>query len=523
MAFYINKESSFESYINDFVYVDKTGLIKTTNLNFGKPSSKFMCVTRPRRFGKTMALSMLNAYYSKGCDSKEIFDKLDISKDPSYPTHLNKHNVILVDMASEYVGCDGDKNNFLESLKKTLLVDLSKAFPEVDIEGLPLGKAIVEINSSTHERFIFLIDEWDVIFREEPNSPLCDEYIKFLRSLFKALDVSSCFDLVYMTGILPIKRYSTESALNMFKEYNMLNPQNLAEYFGFTESEVKKLCSERSVDFAMMKKWYDGYRLNGMEIYNPRSVSEAAETGKFGDYWTSTSAIESVTNYMNYDNGALKETITRMLDGEQIPVKPYRFKNDLTKVDSADAALTILIHLGYLAYDEETGSCYIPNYEISQEFKEALDDLGWHEIYDPISNSKKLYEETIKGNTGFISKTLDENHKDLASEFNKNKEDVLGIVVTMSYYCLRDFYYVRKEDTCTTGRADITYTPRDGFHMPIVVELKADDSAESAIAQIKSRDYASVFKGYKGKVLLLGISYDSKSLKHDSKVEFIEL
>ncbi len=521
MAFYINRQNTnFFEALNSKIYVDKSMLIEKTNDNI-RTNDKFMCVTRPRRFGKTMALSMLNAYYSKGCDSKDLFANLKISRDPSFEKHLNKHNVIWVDMAGFYVKYGHD---FLRRFNSNLIAELDERWPNVIKESdTNLADAIFRVNDCLGERFIFLIDEWDVIFREEPNSPLCDEYIKLLRGLFKSSDISSCFDLVYMTGILPIKRYSTESALNMFKEYNMLNPQNLAEYFGFTESEVKKLCSERSVDFAMMKKWYDGYRLNGMELYNPRSVSEAAETGKFCDYWTSTSAIESVTNYMNYDNGALKETITRMLDGEQIPVKPYRFKNDLTKVDSADAALTILIHLGYLAYDEETDSCYIPNYEISQEFKEALDDLGWHEIYNPISNSKKLYEETIKGNTDFISKTLDENHKDLASEFNKNKEDVLGIVVTMSYYCLRDWYYVRKEDTCTTGRADITYTPRDGSHMPIVVELKADDSADNAIAQIKSRDYASVFKGYKGKILLLGISYDSKSLKHDSKVEFIEL
>ncbi len=179
-----------------------------------------------------------------------------------------------------------------------------------------------------------------------------------------------------MTGILPIKRYSTESALNMFNEYNMLNPQGLAECFGFTEKEVKHLCDTHHVDFETMKNWYDGYRLEGTEIYNPRSVSKAAETGKFGDYWTSTSAIESVTNYMNYDNGVLKETITRTLDGEQANVDASSFDNDMTNVDSKDAALTILIHLGYLAYNKDEGTCYIPNHEISKEFESALKKLN---------------------------------------------------------------------------------------------------------------------------------------------------
>ncbi len=520
MAFYLNKNNdSFKIDLNNKIYVDKSDIIGKTN-SVLLTGSRFLCVTRPRRFGKTMTLSMLNAYYSKGCDSKELFDKLNISNDQTYLAHLNKHNVIWIDMASIYVD---SKNDFLNSLVKYVIRDLGEKFPKVltDDENT-IGKAIQAINGKLGERFIFLIDEWDVIFREQPNSTLCDDYIMFLRSLFKSSDVSSCLDLVYMTGILPIKRYSTESALNMFEEYNMLNPQDFAEFFGFTENEVKELCVKYGVDFNNMKAWYDGYRLGVCDVYNPRSVVKACETRKFADYWTSTSALESVTNYMNYDNGELKDAITAMLSGENVPVNVSKFSNDLTKVNSKDAALTILIHLGYLAYDEDSKTCHIPNYEIRQRIETAIDELNWRDIFNPISNSKKLYEETIKGNADFISKTLDENHKELASIFNKNKEDVLGIVVTISYYYLRDFYYIRKEDTCTTGRADITFTPKDGTHTPIVIELKADDSAENALKQIKERDYSSIFKGYKGKILLLGISYNSKTLKHDSKIEYIE-
>ncbi len=521
MAFYLNKDSyKFLEYKNGRIYVDKSMLISHVNSSLNT-TDKYMCVTRPRRFGKTLALSMLNAYYSKGCDSKEVFDELEISKDPTYLTHLNKHNVIWVDMASLYAKY-GD--NFLNRLTLDIISELDEKWPNTLKErDVCIADAIQRISNVIGERFIFLIDEWDVIFREKPNSPLCDEYIMLLRSLFKSSDVSSCFDLVYMTGILPIKRYSTESALNMFEEYNMLDPQGLAEFFGFTENEVRELCDKYGVSFDTMKVWYDGYHLDEDDIYNPRSVVKAVESKKFKDYWTSTSALESITNYMNYDNGELKDKITLMLTGENIPVNVSKFSNDLTKVNSKDAALTILIHLGYLAYDEENETCRIPNYEIRQEFETAIDGLKWHDIYDPISNSKKLYEETIKGNVSFINETLDKNHKELASVFSKNKEDVLGVVVTVSYYYLRDFYYLRKEDTCSTGRADITYTPRDSEHMPIVIELKADDSSENALKQIKERDYSSLFKGYKGKVVLLGISYDSKSLKHDSKIEYIDL
>ncbi len=522
MAFYLNCKNDFLAYVEDDIFVDKSSLIAVLNNHVNKPSSKFFCVTRPRRFGKTMTLSMLNAYYSKGCDSRDMFDKLNISKDSSYLSQLNKHNVIWIDMASVYSKLT-NKADFLESIRFKLFKDFSLAYPDIDISEYSIGDAIIEINAITDDRFIFLIDEWDVIFREEPESKLCDDYIMFLRSLFKSKDTASCLDLVYMTGILPIKRYSTESALNMFEEYNMIQPQELTEYIGFTQDEVKTLCEEYHADFKTMKKWYDGYHIAGTEIYNPRSVVKALTSKTFGDYWTSTGALESVTHYMNYDHGVLKGTIAKMILGENVPVDVSYFSNDLTKINSTDAALTVLIHLGYLAYDEENKSCYIPNYEIRLEFETALKELKWNETYDPISNSKKLYEETIKGNTAFIDETLDRNHKEFASMYNKNKEDVLSLVVHISYYSMIDDYFIRKEDTCTTGRADLTFSPRDESHIPMIVELKADASPDDAIEQIRNRDYASLFRGYKGKILLLGICYDSKSLKHESRVEFVEI
>ncbi len=522
MGNYLNPTNNkFLSYYNEEIFVDKSLLINITNNNLNKENSKFMCVTRPRRFGKTLALSMLSAYYSKGSNSKEIFDKLAISNSPSYLEHLNKHNVILIDMASVY---SLYKEDFLENLTLDILEDLNKAYPNtLEKRDNNIAKAIRKINETYKDRFIFLIDEWDVIFREEPNSKLCDDYIFLLRSLFKAIDTSSCIDLVYMTGILPIKRYSTESALNMFEEYNMINPQNLAEYIGFTETEVKDLCSKYNVDFEMMKKWYDGYHLNGLEIYNPRSVVKAISSKKFGNYWTSTSALEAVTTYMNYDNGVLKDKIALMLEDQKIPVDVSLFENDLTKINSSDAALTILIHLGYLAYDEDEESCYIPNYEIKQKIERAINSLKWNLSDNPITTSKELYEKTLKGDTQFINKTLDENHKELASIFNKNKEDILGVIVHISYYYANNFYFIRKEDTCTTGRADLTFTPRDNTHTPMIIELKAGQPAESAINQIKEKDYSNVFKGYKGKILLLGITYELSTLKHESKIEYIEL
>ena len=313
MSLYLNKNNDkFKEYKSARIFIDKSNLITITNSNISKPSSKFMCVTRPRRFGKTMALSMLNAYYSKGCDSLSLFEKLNIAKDNSYLEHLNKHNVIWIDIASLYTDIR-DKNDFFKELETNLLDDLNEAFPNVLKEmDNTISKAIIRINSKLNERFIFLIDEWDVIYREqEYNTKLCDEYTELLRNLFKSSNVSSCIDLVYMTGILPIRRYSTQSTLNMFTEYDMLDSFPIESYVGFTEDEVKDLCNKYHRDFNEIKSWYNGYNLNDVSLYNPKSVVEAVLRGKCKDYWVQTSAIESVTNYMNYDHGALKGIITR--------------------------------------------------------------------------------------------------------------------------------------------------------------------------------------------------------------------
>ncbi len=375
MPLYLNKNNeAFSRNLRNEIYVDKSEII--SDLNKLIPTDyRFLCVTRPRRFGKTMTLSMLNAYYSKGCDSRALFEDKQIRKDSSFEEHLNKHHVLWLDMAGIFSSLD-NKRDFVRRLKYILLRDFREAYPNIDFNDCELNEAFALIHSKTGDRFIFLIDEWDVIFREMPSSDLCNDYIMFLRSLFKASDISSCFDLVYMTGILPIRRYTTESALNMFSEYNMLNPKSFSAYIGFTEEEVHHLCDKHDIDFEMMKKWYNGYHFGKISVYNPKSVVEAITERKFSDYWTSTGALESVTNYMNYDNGELKEVITRMLTGEKVQLNVMKFSNDLTKINSRDAALTVLVHLGYLAYDEETKSAYIPNYEIQNEFETALDELN---------------------------------------------------------------------------------------------------------------------------------------------------
>ncbi len=530
MGRYLNPDNGkFISYHSDDIFVDKSLLIKETNASLGKEARKFMCVTRPRRFGKTLALSMLCAYYSKGCDSKGLFKGLKIEDDPSFEQNLNKRNVILIDMASIYTGIRS-KETFFSELESALLDEFKSEFPSL-LTGKEntIGKCVVKVSMSLNEKFVFLIDEWDVIYREQgKNKKLCDEYTEFLRNLFKSYDVASCIDLVYMTGILPIRRYNTQSALNMFVECNMLEPRGLAPHFGFTEDEVKGLCEKYGMDFSEVKNWYDGYKLDGLEVYNPKSVVEAMTLHKCGDYWVATSAIEAITDYMNYDQGVLKGAIASMLSGDAIELDPGKFGNDLSQIDSKDAALTVLIHLGYLAYlppeiAGERGSCYIPNKEISLEFERALEKLDWHDIYDPIGNSSKLYKKTMEGDASFVSQTLDRNHEELASQVSKYDENVLSVVVVASYYKARDHYEVRKEENSINGRSDVSFYPRRAGYPPFIVELKIGRSPEAALAQIKKMAYWKAWPNYKGKVLLVGINATKKGLRHSTKLEWIEV
>ncbi len=513
---------AFKKALNNKIIVDKSMLLSKTNeaVEHGNP---FWCVTRPRRFGKTMALNMLNAYYSKGCDSRELFHGLKIENDPSFEKHLNKHNVILIDIASIMTNYSR-KSDCFQSFRQKLIKELKDAFPLPNDDATTLPDVLRNIFVELKETFIFLIDEWDSVFREMyDDKKMCEDYMDLLRSLFKNTLLSPAIDLVYMTGILPIKRYSTQSALNVFTEYNMLNPKKLKEFIGFTQEEVDSLCDRFGMDKEEMRHWYNGYHYGNLSIYNPCSVVQAITDEQFGDYWNATSSTEAVMTYMNYDNGILKGVITKMLAGEEVKFDPSLFDNDLTKIDSTDAALTILVHLGYLAYDMENNTCRIPNYEISQEFVTALKRLNWTELRNPISDSDELIKETFLGNTDYINEALDRNHEEFAGPFNKNREDVLGIIVMISFYNMNKNYAIHKEETGILGRADIVYHPLKNDRPALIVELKIDDSPENAIKQIEEKKYVDSLKGYKGKVFLLGISYDSKTLKHSSKIKVIEI
>lgn len=378
MTFNINKgNEKILEYFNNDIFVDKSDLITRCNEAIDT-SDRFICVTRPRGFGKTLAISMLNAYYSKGCDSKDIFGQLKISKDPDYLKHLNKHNVIYINAKEIYDKSRSNRKGFVNELKQTITKELKSLYKDIDFKSHGIGEYFMLIEEEKGDRFIFLIDDWDAVFAEEKDSNECHDYIMLLAHLFNTCHVSQCFDLVYMTGVRPIRKRGIGINVDNFEECTMIHYYGTKEYFGFTEDETKGLCLKHGFDFDVIKDWHGGYDDDEITMYNPLSVCEAIKNEKVGQYWADECSIEILSRYLNYDNGALKENAFKLLSGENIRVCAGVFNgNDFAKVDSPNVVLTILIHFGYLTYDSKTEMCRIPNREILNAFEMAVTKLGW--------------------------------------------------------------------------------------------------------------------------------------------------
>lgn len=525
MGIYLNPgNQGFAESINSQIYVDKTGLISYTNRVIGT-AQKYICVSRPRRFGKTMAAGMLTAYYGRECESGELFKGLAIEKDVSFKKHLNQYDVIFLNMQN-FLSRAKSADSFVLFLQECVLKDLAKAYPDFDglWEQSDLLTALEEVYNVNQKDFIFIIDEWDCIFREKKHDLRAQtSYLDFLRALLKD---KSYVRLVYMTGILPVKKYGTHSALNMFDEYSMTDQGVLAPFAGFTENEVRELCSQYQLDFDEMKRWYDGYLFeDGLHIYNPKSVVEALRRKKFAGYWTKTETYEALKIYpeMNFDG--LKDAVTMMLGGGFCRINPYKFQNDMTSFQSRDDVMTLLVYLGYLAYEAERESVFIPNREIEIEFANAIEGAGWGEIVRLLSESEGLLEATLEGNESIVAKAIDTAHMEAASILAYNNENALSCVISLAYYSAKRYYTFIRELPTGKGFADIVLLP--GRNYPdkpaVLVELKWDESADSAIGQIKERKYVKALEGYQGNLLLVGINYDKESKKHQCKIEKLSL
>ena len=521
MGIYLNPGNDlfYSTVTYSEIYVDKTMLISFTNkCLFGE--NKEICVSRPRRFGKSMAENMLTAYYSKGCDSRELFSKFQIAQTPDFEKHLNRYNVIHIDM-QKFLGRTKNVHEMLDFLQKRVLKEMKQTFSGIEPEETSLITALEDLYGQCEEKFIFIIDEWDSIFRvHRDNAAAQKEYLDFLRDLLKG---QPYVVLAYMTGILPIKKYGQHSALNMFDEYSMTNQYALAEFTGFTEREVRQLCERYHMSFEQTKDWYDGYNVNGVSIYNPRSVTSAMMNGIFDSYWTQTETYEALKMYIVRNENGLRDKIIRMIAGEHISINTKTFQNDMCTFETADDILTLLVHLGYLTYDFDTKTAWIPNKEVRQEFLNSIQGQEFQTVNNAIHRSDKLLQLTLAQNAEKVAEMLQEVHSDNCSVIQYNNENSLACVLSLAYYSAQDSYAVYRELQGGEGFADLVFVPRTGNHNPaMIVELKWNQTAGIALEQIKDRNYIRCLKDYHGKVLFVGVNYDKKSKKHTCQFEMVE-
>lgn len=517
---YVNIGDDGFRTIRNSEYIDKSGLISFMNSCLST-SQKLICVSRPRRFGKSFGAKMLCAYYCKECDSKDLFDDLTIAKDKSFKTHLNQHDVVYLDMTF-FISTLKDDEDLIDKIEKEVIEDLSDIFPAV-INDTSLINAFSKYVAFNGQKLILIIDEWDAPFREfKDNAEILEKYINLLRSLFKSNFTDRLFDGVYMTGILPIKKYGHESAMSDFFEYSMVEPRPLQEYIGFTEKEVAGLCKKHDINFEELKSWYDGYHVGDEHLFNPKSVMESILRKKLSNYWVKTETYESLRDYIDMNFDGLKDAVVDMIGGASIKVDTNSFQNDLTSMENRDDVLTLLIHLGYLAYDENEEKVSIPNDEIKSEFVRALKNGNKKELIKAIQKSNKLLDATWNMDEDTVAQLVEEMHSEITAPSFYNNEQALRSVIKMAYISSIDYYSRIDELPTGKGFADMVFWPKKKASCPaLIVELKWDKSSSKALEQIDNNRYADIFNGFSGSVLKIGINYSTKDKKHSCKIEKI--
>ena len=518
MGIYFNPDNgSFKSDRNSRIYIDKTGLINYLN-GILCTNSRYVALSHARRFGKSHAAGMIDAYYSRGCDSSSLFDDTKIAQSEDYRKYMNQYNVIHLDISSAW---DFHKEDLVEYVHKIICDDLKEVFAESLDYTKELYSLFFDIYKKTGIPFVIIIDEWDCVIRNSENKELVHRYLQFLHSLFKSEESKSFLALAYITGILPIKKIKDESALNNFREYTMLDSYPITEYYGFTESEVEELCRQYNMDYDTIKTWYNGYYIDGIHMYNPNSVSLAMDRHRVDSYWRNTSSFASINTFITMNYEGLKDDVMTMLSDGKVRVNTNTFQNDLGTIGSKDEALTALIHLGYLGFDAERKSAYIPNYEVKTAFDAAIQTGEWKEIGKAISKCDELLDETIDGNAERVAEIIELAHETYASVLKYNDENSLSCVLTMAYFTAPAYYNMVREYPAGKGFADFVFIPRAnaGSRPAMVVELKYNEDADTAIAQIKEKRYHGVLEGYSDKILLVGISYDVKTKHHTCVIE----
>ncbi len=513
---YLNTLSGFENFLELFkgdIFIDKSMIIDILN-NRLHTKHKYIYITRPRRFGKSEITFLIESYYSKAIDSKDIFDKLKISYTKSYINNLNKYNVIKIDFSE--IDEDATYSEYIGRIKSYLISDLEKNYSHIEFDNY---KNLSDKFLATGDKFIFIFDEWDFIFNKSLYVDKQESFLEFLRNLLKG---RSYVTLCYMTGILPIKKHSSGSALNMFEEYTLLDDGIFEEYFGFTEEEVRGLCQANDMDYESLESWYNGYKMeSGIKIFNPRSVSIALTKKKCKSYWVNTGAMNEVLEYLEIDPTGVRDDVLRMVNNEEVEVYDIEdFRAGQQLPQSKEEIYSAMITLGFLTYADYMVS--IPNKELMQQFEKALRSKSFGKTAELFAESRLMLKATLSKDVETMAKILHNIHNREITLYDYNHENGLSSVVSLAYLSARDKYIIKKEEHSGKGRADFIFHPISSKDIPIIIELKRNEGTQTAINQILEREYATeVFERYKRNILIVGIDY-TKDKDHSCQVIELE-
>ena len=519
MSIYLNTNKPLINYMNLYrskYFVDKSLMIEKLN-EVIETSDKYICITRPRRFGKSSVIDMLGSYYSIAVDSKDVFDNLKISSFPSYTEHLNKYNVINISF-NDLSERGNTYEDYIEMIRTSITKDIVEKYPHINPENYFNISSMIR---DTNDKFIFLLDEWDYIFNNSLFEENQNNFLEFLRNLLKDQPYVA---LCYMTGVLPIKKYSSGSALNMFDEFTFLKDRKFGRYFGFTEEEVIDLCRKNNeIKFEHLQTWYNGYlTAKGLKIYNPRSVVKALQNDFCESYWTNTGAMDEVAKYLKYNTLEIRDDVIEMISGGEIDlIIDEEFRAGQREPKTKEEIYSAMIVLGFLSYHD--GYLKIPNKELMKEFEKALRDKSFGYVSQIIENSRKMLKATVNGDTATVESILHDIHNSEIPILQYNDENSLSCVLTLAYLSARDTYRIEREEKTGKGYADFTFHPRRKNDTAFIVELKKDENVDVAINQIKSKEYVQKFKeeNQHKKVLAVAICYNSREKEHCCKIEEI--
>lgn len=537
MGTYLNSITPYTLYKSESLspyFVDKTLMLREL-FPYVSAGNRHICITRPRRFGKTIMANMISSFFQKASDSSEVFDSLTISQVDDYRRYKNQYNVIRIDFSKMPRNCDS-YTQYIERIEALLIEDVKEAFPQVKInEADAVGDILESVFVQCGEKFIFVLDEWDFIFhRDFINEIDKEKYVAFLSNLLKDRPYVV---LSYMTGILPIAKYSSGSELNMFAEFTMVNSPMFGEYFGFTDDEVDDLyrryiveCDrqhkEKSVTRKGLRDWYNGYYTkSGERVYNPRSVVFALQFNNLANYWTSSGPYDEIYYYIRNNISDVRDDLALMISGESVTAKIQEYAATSMNLSTRDEIYSAMVVYGFLSY--LNGKVCIPNRELMEKFDELLvknESLGY--VYRLAKESEKMLKATLAGDTLTMERILEFAHNTEVPLLSYNHETELSAIVNLVYLAARDSYRVEREDKAGTGYVDFIFYPYDTTADCIILELKVDHTPDEAIAQIIDKKYALKFvpklagqKIYTGRILAVGIGYWKDSKEHSCKVE----